>query len=161
MLDIISQLLVPPLWMETKPTSERVTQPFWMSNSLPLLSVSTSSSQNFIFNNLISLGNGLTDPAVQYEYYPTYACENPYGPVLDQSECDQMSSKYGLCRSLIESCYKYETAFTCVPGALYCNSAMIQPFQKTGLNIYDIRKTCDPSNPLCYTVWIIIFILHL
>jgi cathepsin A (carboxypeptidase C) len=29
---------------------------------------------------------------------------------------------------------------------------MIQPFQSTGLNIYDIRKTCDESNPLCYDI---------
>jgi carboxypeptidase C (cathepsin A) len=38
------------------------------------------------------------------------------------------------------------------PGSIYCNSAMIQPFQKTGLNIYDIRKRCDEGNPLCYDI---------
>ncbi|KAJ3411527.1 hypothetical protein HDV05_002088 [Chytridiales sp. JEL 0842] len=100
----------------------------------------------------VAIGNGLTDPAVQYEYYPKFACENNYGPVLDQTECDQMASKYSFCKNLIEACYNYQNAFTCVPGAVYCNAAMISPFQKTGLNIYDIRKKCDSSNPLCYSI---------
>ncbi len=29
---------------------------------------------------------------------------------------------------------------------------MIQPFQSTGLNIYDIRKECSKTNPLCYDI---------
>ncbi|KAJ3211661.1 hypothetical protein HDU82_005288 [Entophlyctis luteolus] len=74
------------------------------------------------------------------------------GPVLEQAECDAIASKYGTCKSLIEGCYRYQSAFTCVPGAIYCNNAMIGPFQKTGLNIYDIRQKCDPSNPLCYSI---------
>ncbi|KAJ3115287.1 hypothetical protein HK100_001411 [Physocladia obscura] len=100
----------------------------------------------------IAIGNGLTDPEVQYAYYSEYACGNPYGPVFEQSECDTIASKYGTCKSLIGGCYRFQTAFTCVPGAIYCNSAMISPFQNTGLNIYDIRKECDSSNPLCYTI---------
>ncbi|KAI8853149.1 Alpha/Beta hydrolase protein [Chytridium lagenaria] len=97
-------------------------------------------------------GNGMTDPAVQYEYYAKFACGNSYGPVLDQAECDSMASRYPFCRSLIDACYKYEGTFSCVPGGVYCNNAMIGPFQKTGLNIYDIRRKCDPSNPLCYSI---------
>ncbi|KAJ3076756.1 hypothetical protein HDU98_000636 [Podochytrium sp. JEL0797] len=100
----------------------------------------------------VAIGNGLTDPAVQYEYYSEYACGNPYGPVFSQQECDTIASKYGTCRSLIDSCYRYQSQFTCVPSAIYCNSQMISPFQKTGLNIYDVREKCDPSNPLCYSI---------
>ncbi|KAJ3152898.1 hypothetical protein HDU89_001105 [Geranomyces variabilis] len=100
----------------------------------------------------LAIGNGLTDPLVQYEYYADMAADGKYGPILDEGDIEAMRSKYPTCRSLIESCYKWNTAFTCVPGAIYCNNAMIQPFQKTGLNIYDIRKKCDPSNPLCYTI---------
>ena len=29
---------------------------------------------------------------------------------------------------------------------------MLGPFDKTGLNIYDIRKRCDEGNPLCYDI---------
>ncbi|KAJ3217562.1 hypothetical protein HDU67_007634 [Dinochytrium kinnereticum] len=100
----------------------------------------------------LAIGNGMTDPAVQYEYYSKFACGNSYGPVLDQAECDGMASRYPFCRNLIDACYKYEGTFSCVPGGIYCNNAMIGPFQKTGLNIYDIRRKCDPSNSLCYSI---------
>lgn len=63
-----------------------------------------------------------------------------------------MRSKFPTCKTLIDACYTNQTPFSCVPGSFYCNSAMIQPFQKTGLNIYDIRTKCDPSNPLCYEI---------
>jgi len=104
--------------------------------------------------NLVSvaIGNGLTDPKVQYKYYPDMACDDKYGPILDESVCDEMAGKFGTCESLIDACYQYKSAFTCVPGSFYCNSAMINPFQQTGLNIYDIRKKCDESNPLCYDI---------
>ncbi|KAI8928975.1 Alpha/Beta hydrolase protein [Entophlyctis helioformis] len=100
----------------------------------------------------LAIGNGLTDPLVQYEFYPDMACDDKYGPILDEAECDAMRSKYSTCKSLISACYNWKSAFTCVPGSLYCNSAMIQPFQKSGKNIYDIRKDCDASNPLCYSI---------
>ncbi|KAJ3187766.1 hypothetical protein HDU85_006159 [Gaertneriomyces sp. JEL0708] len=100
----------------------------------------------------LAIGNGLTDPLVQYEYYADMAADTTYGPILDERDIAEMRSKYPTCRSLIESCYKSKSPFSCVPAAVYCNNAMIRPFQKTGLNIYDIRKKCDPSNPLCYSI---------
>ncbi|KAI8825987.1 Alpha/Beta hydrolase protein [Fimicolochytrium jonesii] len=100
----------------------------------------------------LAIGNGLTDPLNQYEAYADMAADDKYGPILDESDIESMRSKWPTCKSLINSCYKYNTALTCVPGAIYCNNAMIQPFQKTGLNIYDIRHKCDPSNPLCYSI---------
>ncbi|KAL2915598.1 hypothetical protein HK105_204783 [Polyrhizophydium stewartii] len=100
----------------------------------------------------LAIGNGLTDPLVQYEYYPDMACDDKYGPVLDEQACETMRSKFPTCKSLISACYNWKSAFTCVPGSLYCNSAMIQPFQTSGKNIYDIRKDCDASNPLCYSI---------
>ncbi|KAJ8328258.1 hypothetical protein QVD99_000772 [Batrachochytrium dendrobatidis] len=100
----------------------------------------------------LAIGNGLTDPLVQYQYYPDMACDDKYGPILDEQTCNTMRSKYSTCKSLISACYNWKSAFTCVPGSLYCNSAMIQPFQSSGKNIYDIRKDCDASNPLCYSI---------
>ncbi|KAI9103325.1 Alpha/Beta hydrolase protein [Phlyctochytrium arcticum] len=100
----------------------------------------------------LAIGNGLTDPRVQYQYYADMAEDKTYGPIMDEATIEQMRSKYPTCKSMIESCYKWNSAFACVPGAIYCNNAMIQPFQQTGLNIYDIRMKCDPSNPLCYSI---------
>lgn len=63
-----------------------------------------------------------------------------------------MRSKSGTCRNLISACYKFESRFTCVPGSIYCNNAMIGPIQKSGVNVYDIRTKCEPGNPLCYSI---------
>lgn len=34
------------------------------------------------------IGNGLTDPLIQYKYYAQMACDNSYDPVL--ATCDNM-----------------------------------------------------------------------
>jgi len=100
----------------------------------------------------IAIGNGLTDPLVQYEYYADMAEDTKYGPILDPDTIAGMRTKYKTCASLINACYTYQNTFACVPSAYYCNSAMISPFQQTGLNIYDVREKCDPNNQLCYSI---------
>jgi len=60
-----------------------------------------------------------------------------------------MDNAYPRCASLIERCYESESAWTCVPASIYCNNAMIGPFQRTGRNPYDVRTDCKGSN-LCY-----------
>lgn len=111
-------------------------------------------SEDLLHVNLasVAIGNGLTDPLTQYEYYADMAADTTYGPILSEDQIETMRGKWSTCKSLISTCYKYQSPFTCVPGSFYCNSAMISPFQTTGLNIYDIRKKCDASNPLCYDI---------
>ncbi|KAJ1532677.1 hypothetical protein HK096_006326 [Nowakowskiella sp. JEL0078] len=103
----------------------------------------------------VAIGNGLTDPLIQYKYYSVYnvmAADTKYGPILDARTISGMKAKYDTCASLINSCYNYQNSFACVPGSFYCNNALISPFQTTGLNIYDVRKKCDPNNSLCYSI---------
>lgn len=104
--------------------------------------------------NLASLmiGNGLTDPLTQYEYYPAMACDNSYGPVLDDATCDQMAAAYPQCANLIQRCYDTSSVFYCLPAASYCNAKMIQPYQQTGQNPYDVRKKCEGGGGLCYPI---------
>ncbi|KAI9711334.1 MAG: hypothetical protein M1820_002321 [Bogoriella megaspora] len=99
----------------------------------------------------VLIGNGLTDGLTQYAYYKPMACgEGSHWPaVLSDSECQSMENAYPRCAQLIESCYNSGSVWSCVPASIYCNNAMIGPFQRTGLNVYDIRKKCG-SNPLCY-----------
>ena len=80
------------------------------------LIVSQSNPKNLKTVNLesIAIGNGLTDPLVQYEYYPDMACDKKYGPVLEEAECEAMRSKYDTCKSLINACYRWRTPFSCV-----------------------------------------------
>ncbi|KAF2194635.1 carboxypeptidase Y-like protein A [Zopfia rhizophila CBS 207.26] len=98
----------------------------------------------------ILIGNGLTDGLTQYEYYKPMACgEGGWPAVLDERTCQSMESSYPRCASLIENCYSSESVWTCVPASIYCNNAMIGPYQQTGQNVYDVRRPCG-DNSLCY-----------
>jgi cathepsin A (carboxypeptidase C) len=98
----------------------------------------------------ILIGNGLTDGLTQYEYYKPMACgEGGWPAVLDESTCQSMDNAYPRCASLIENCYSSESVWSCVPASIYCNNAMIGPYQRTGQNVYDVRRQCG-DNQLCY-----------
>jgi len=98
----------------------------------------------------ILIGNGLTDGLTQYSYYKPMACgEGGYPAVLSPNECQAMENALPRCLSLIERCYDSESVWSCVPASIYCNNAMIGPYQRTGQNVYDIRKPCENGN-LCY-----------
>ena len=101
----------------------------------------------------ILIGNGLTDGYTQYEYYRPMACGDGGWPaVLDESECQAMDNALPRCQSLIESCYQSESVWSCVPASIYCNNAMIGPFQRTGQNVYDVRGKCEDTSNLCYSM---------
>ncbi|KAF1998375.1 carboxypeptidase Y precursor [Amniculicola lignicola CBS 123094] len=98
----------------------------------------------------ILIGNGLTDGLTQYEYYKPMACGDGGWPaVLDEGSCQAMENAYPRCASLIENCYQSESVWSCVPASIYCNNAMIGPYQRTGQNVYDVRRPCG-DNQLCY-----------
>lgn len=99
----------------------------------------------------IAIGNGLTDPLTQYEYYPAMACDTKYGPVLSNEECSAMARSFPTCAKLIKSCYSWKSPLSCVPASLYCNNAMYSSYTKKGLNPYDVRKKCEGAN-LCYPI---------
>ncbi|KAL7327024.1 hypothetical protein PS15p_209280 [Mucor circinelloides] len=103
--------------------------------------------------NLKSLliGNGLTDPLVQYKYYAQMACDNSYGPVLDRATCDNMEASFPACERLIQNCYDSQNVFSCLPAAMKCNKDQISPYQQTGMNPYDVREKCKGGN-LCYDI---------
>jgi cathepsin A (carboxypeptidase C) len=100
------------------------------------------------------LGNGLTDPKIQMASIPDYVCDGPYPVYSDPNgpECQALRTKVPTCERLIQSCYTFESRFTCVPALMYCNSQLMGPLMQTGLNPYDVRKKCDRSKDgdLCY-----------
>ncbi|KAF8833259.1 peptidase S10, serine carboxypeptidase [Paxillus ammoniavirescens] len=102
----------------------------------------------------VILGNGMTDNYIQMASIPDYLCDGPY-PIYDDPEgpqCQALRSKVPTCQRLVKACYDFESRFTCVPAALYCNSQLYAPIQQSGLNPYDARRTCIPEKdgPLCY-----------
>jgi len=99
----------------------------------------------------VLIGNGLTDGYTQYEYYRPMACgEGGYKAVLDEGECRAMDNSLPRCQSLIKNCYDSGSVWSCVPASIYCNNAFIGPYQRTGMNVYDIRGPCKDSSNLCY-----------
>ncbi|KAH7267208.1 Alpha/Beta hydrolase protein [Fusarium redolens] len=99
----------------------------------------------------VLIGNGLTDGYTQYAYYRPMACgEGGYPSVLSDSECQSMDNALPRCQSLIKGCYESGSAWSCVPASIYCNNAMMGPYQRTGQNVYDIRGKCEDSSNLCY-----------
>ncbi|OHE92786.1 serine carboxypeptidase [Colletotrichum orchidophilum] len=105
----------------------------------------------------VLIGNGLTDGWTQYGYYRPMACgEGGYKAVLDEGECQAMDNALPRCQSLIKNCYDSGSVWSCVPASIYCNNALIGPYQRTGQNVYDIRGKCEDSSNLCYSAlgWI-------
>ncbi|EFP76336.2 hypothetical protein PGT21_011218 [Puccinia graminis f. sp. tritici] len=99
----------------------------------------------------VIIGNGLTDPLVQFASVPDYACApSPYA-IFDESTCASIRSKVPTCERLQKFCYSNPSRFTCVPATLYCWSSIYGPIQNANKNPYDVRQGCDRQvNPLCY-----------
>ena len=99
----------------------------------------------------VMIGNGLTDGYTQYEYYRPMACGDGGWPaVLDEQSCQAMDNALPRCQSLIKNCYDSESVWSCVPASIYCNNALLAPYQRTGQNVYDVRGKCKDSSNLCY-----------
>jgi len=99
----------------------------------------------------VLIGNGLTDGLTQYEYYRPMACgKGGYPAVLDEQSCKAMDNALPRCLSLIQNCYDSGSVWSCVPASIYCNNALLQPYQRTGQNVYDVRGKCKDSSNLCY-----------
>ncbi|KAK7029832.1 Alpha/Beta hydrolase protein [Favolaschia claudopus] len=90
---------------------------------------------------------------VQMASVPDYACEGPYPLFSDPQgkECTSLRSKVPTCQRMLKSCYSRQSRLVCVPALLYCETQLFGPLVQTGLNLYDVRKTCDrEKNSLCY-----------
>ncbi|KAI9675695.1 MAG: hypothetical protein M1817_001062 [Caeruleum heppii] len=133
-------------------------QPFHMAaesyggHYVPIFAAEILAHKNRNINlQSVLIGNGLTDGLVQYEYYRPMACGDGGWPaVLDESECRAMDNALPRCLSLINNCYNSESVWSCVPASIYCNNALLGPYQKTGQNVYDVRGKCEDSSNLCY-----------
>jgi cathepsin A (carboxypeptidase C) len=102
--------------------------------------------------NLVGLGigNGLTDPVIQYQYYAEMANHNTYGvkAVSDEQE-EKMKKAIPRCAKLAEACQTDDDK--CQSAYEYCNIEETTPYYASGLNPYDIRKECGDSS-LCYNM---------
>lgn len=99
----------------------------------------------------ILIGNGITDPLHQAPSYKMMACgEGGHPAVVDEETCANYNNNLPLIQRLINSCYSHQDSLHCVP-AIVSSYGLVQPYLKTGLNVYDIRSECeDSAGGLCY-----------
>lgn len=96
----------------------------------------------------VGVGNGLTDPVIQYQYYPQMANNNTYGvKAVSEETYAKMVKHLPTCKLLGEACQLSVDA--CEGAYTFCNLFETTPYYNTGLNPYDIRAPCG-DNSLCY-----------
>jgi cathepsin A (carboxypeptidase C) len=96
----------------------------------------------------VGVGNGLTDPVVQYRYYPAMAMNNSYGiKTVSEEAYSNMLDHLNACTLMGAACQ--ENVDACEPAYSFCNIFETTPYYNTGLNPYDIRVPCG-DNDLCY-----------
>jgi len=110
-------------------------------------------SSDFVKINIVgvAVGNGLTQPSIQYQYYAqmayNYSISAVGKPAISLAAYEQMTQAWPSCSKSIEKC-QTDTS-SCADSQSECNNAMLAPYEQTGLNPYDIREPCKVA-PLCY-----------
>ena len=98
----------------------------------------------------LGLGNGLTDPVTQYQYYPEMAMNNSYGiKTVSEDTYASMVEHVPDCVALGETCNNGGTEQQCKLAQTLCGAWETSPYYATGLNPYDIRIPCEVPG-LCY-----------
>jgi carboxypeptidase C (cathepsin A) len=94
-----------------------------------------------------AIGNGLTNPAVQYSAYADYALDNG---LIDKRTRDRIQMLYPICRMGASVCAGHNWKTECLIALQFCQVAIWDRImaQNPNINVYDITKTCDA--PLCY-----------
>lgn len=92
-----------------------------------------------------SIGNGLTEPAIQYGAYADYAFDMG---LISQTAHKTINKIYPLCEAAIKLCGP-KGVIACAASYIVCNSIFTSIVLLSGnINYYDIRKECVGS--LCY-----------
>jgi len=96
-----------------------------------------------------AVGNGLTDPKIQYQYYPAMAVStNGHKAAVGALEHGLMEAAVKPCVAGIEACDSGNSS-ACLVATDVCNLGLLTPYQLTGMNPYDMRVKCAVP-PLCY-----------
>ncbi|KAL2507495.1 Serine carboxypeptidase-like 48 [Forsythia ovata] len=94
----------------------------------------------------LAIGNGLTNPEIQYKSYTDYALNME---LITQSDYDSMSQSVSECVQEIKLCGSSNSSSACSPAYNDCNGIFSNILNIAGnINYYDIRKTCEGY--LCY-----------
>eukprot|EP01134_Creolimax_fragrantissima_P007109 CFRG7109T1 len=96
----------------------------------------------------IGIGNGMTNPSLQYPQYSEYAFKNKYHHVVNQWGYSAMNLGKSGCVNLINKC-SAGSSLSCPAAMEVCNMLFMMPITLQGINQYDVREKCEHP-PLCY-----------
>eukprot|EP00056_Hartaetosiga_gracilis_P004087 m.71217 g.71217 ORF g.71217 m.71217 type:complete len:436 (-) comp11701_c0_seq7:784-2091(-) len=108
-----------------------------------------------------AIGNGLTDPFIQFQSYIDYVRMYNGTTALNIKEADFliMESFLPLCELLTGGCnlvnMTIEEWELCFESYVMCSYTELLPVQASHINVYDVREKCHPDLPLCYNFTLI------
>ncbi|KHN97401.1 carboxypeptidase Y precursor [Metarhizium album ARSEF 1941] len=96
----------------------------------------------------LAIGNGLTDPYIQYMYYRPTACgQGGYPAVLSPSDCQSMKNAEPECQRQIKACYDGAGTGACSRATTNCNNNLLGIYQSgTDKSVYDITSPVGTGN---------------
>ncbi|KAI8062262.1 carboxypeptidase S1, CPD-S1 [Gongronella butleri] len=87
----------------------------------------------------IGIGNGFTDPLIQYQYYEQMACNSSYGSVLSDSDCQTMRDN----TPQLQQCYDSGDDQDCVNADNFCSQNVEGVYDNSGKSYYDVRTSAE------------------
>ncbi|KAG0167637.1 hypothetical protein DFQ28_005689 [Apophysomyces sp. BC1034] len=102
----------------------------------------------------IGVGNGWTDPLVQYNYSQVMACHSSYGSVLPEQDCQTMIDNYPRCAQLVQKCYNTGENDDCINAEEYCQSNVEGIYEDANRSYYDVRAPPQDGPPATYQTFL-------
>ncbi|KAG7382818.1 hypothetical protein PHYPSEUDO_004326 [Phytophthora pseudosyringae] len=92
----------------------------------------------------IAIGNGWTDPVVQYAHVADMLDKKYSVTLLDKSAAHELSINAAKCVEITVQCQQNPTIASCAELDEFCSDSLVGLFANiTGHNPYDVRKSCD------------------
>ncbi|TMW66301.1 hypothetical protein Poli38472_004066 [Pythium oligandrum] len=92
----------------------------------------------------VAIGNGLTNPIIQYEHYVDQAFNSYNISMLNDEQIEQMRKDQIECIELTKQCQADPKNGTiCVDAEGCWNFKLVAPFSAAHRNSYDLRKPCE------------------
>ncbi|GLB40492.1 putative peptidase S10 family protein [Lyophyllum shimeji] len=99
---------------------------------------------------VLGIGNGLTDPLIQYAQYAVYAETNPYHPLVSQAVISNANTSWSQpngCRDQITACNNGGSDTVCSSAQSFCNRFVLSPLAGN-FDVYYVPATNpDPYPP--------------
>ena len=97
-----------------------------------------------------AIGNGLTDPYIQFAYYAQMAYNSTTADhVIGKLTFEAMTNAIPDCQSQIEKCNNDGSTDECDTAYEYCTLHELEPVTATGVNPYNLDEPCEVAG-LCY-----------